>query len=142
MKFNKIKLQLVKEKNFDYNSRTIKSTVDIVKYINNIEELDKATEEQIILICLNVKNQIVAYTELAKGGIDYCYLDMKTIFKTVLLCNASKMILVHNHPSGNATASDKDIQLTNNVKQASKIMNVELLDHIVVANDNFVSCMI
>lgn len=56
MKFSKIKLQMVQEQNFNYNSKTISSATDIVKYINNIEELEKATEEHTILICLNCKN--------------------------------------------------------------------------------------
>ena len=81
MKFSKIKLQMVQEQNFNYNSKTISSAQDIVKYINEYEELEKATEETTLLICLNTKNQVVAYTELAKGGINFCYIDMKTIFK-------------------------------------------------------------
>lgn len=67
MNFSKIKLQMVKEKSFDYNSRIVKSATDIVKYINEYEELEKLSEEQMMLICLNTKNQIVAYTQVAKG---------------------------------------------------------------------------
>lgn len=67
MNFSKIKLQMVKEQNFDYNSRIVKSAKDIVKYINEFEELEKATEENMLLICLNTKNQIVAYSQVAKG---------------------------------------------------------------------------
>lgn len=141
MKFSKIKLQMVQEQNFNYNSKTIKSAVDIVKYINEYEELEKATEEHTILICLNNKNQILAYTEIAKGGTNFCYIDMKTIFKNILLCNATKFVLVHNHPSGNAVASKNDIELTENIKQASKIMSIEFLDHIVIGGNSFVSCM-
>ena len=63
MKFSKIKLQIIKEQNFDYNSRTIKSSKDIVKYINEYEKLDKATQENALVICLNTKNQIVSYTK-------------------------------------------------------------------------------
>ncbi len=141
MRFSKIKLQMVQEQNFNYNSKTISSATDIVKYVNNIEELEKATEEHTILICLNCKNQIIAYTEIAKGGINYCNLDFKTIFKTILLCNAGKFILVHNHPSGVATASQSDINITRRLRDTAKLMDIELLDHVIVANDDFVSCM-
>lgn len=142
MKFSKIKLQMVQEQNFNYNSKTISSATDIVKYINNIEELEKATEEYTILICLNCKNQIIAYTEIAKGGNNLCFVDMKSIFKNVLMCNASKFILVHNHPSQMADPSKKDIEITKHIKQASEIMNIEFLDHIIVGGNNFVSCLI
>ena len=82
MKFSKIKLQMVKERNFDYNSKTITSAQDIVKCINKYEQLEKATEEHTILICLNTKNQIIAYSEIAKGGADFCNIDFKVLFKT------------------------------------------------------------
>lgn len=141
MKFSKIKLQMVQEQNFNYNSKTISSAQDIVKYINEYEELEKATEETTLLICLNTKNQVVAYTELAKGGINFCYIDMKTIFKNILLCNANKFILVHNHPTGNSVASKNDIEITKHIKQASKIMEVEFLDHIIIGVNSFTSCM-
>ena len=141
MKFSKIKLQMIQEQNFNYNSRTILSSKDIVKYINEFEQLEKSTEEHTILVCLNQKNQIIAYTEIAKGGANYCYVDMKSIFKNILLCNATKFILAHNHPSGNAVASKEDLKLTDNIKKASKIMNVEFLDHIVIGGNSFVSCM-
>ena len=141
MKFSKIKLQMVQEQNFNYNSRIISSSTDIVKYINEFEELEKSTEEHTILICLNNKNQILAYTEIAVGGANCCYIDMKTIFKNILLSNSTKFILVHNHPTGNAVASKNDIELTENIKKASKIMNVQFLDHIIIAGNSFTSCL-
>ena len=141
MQFSKIKLQMIKEKNYNYNSKKIKSAIDIVKYVNGIEHLDKATEENIILICLDSKNKILSYTEIAKGGVNFCNVDFKTIFKTVLLCNASKIILIHNHPSGNAEPSRDDINITRRLLDMAKLMDVQLLDHIVIGDDDFVSCM-
>lgn len=67
MKFSKIKLQMLKEKNFEYNFQKIKSATDIIKFINEYEQLDKATQESLILVCLNTKNQIVAYSEVCRG---------------------------------------------------------------------------
>ena len=141
MQFSKIKLQMIKEKNYNYNSKKIKSAIDIVKYINGIEQLDKATEENIILICLDSKNKILSYTEIAKGGVNFCNVDFKTIFKTVFLSNASKIILIHNHPSGNAEPSRDDINITRRLLDMAKLMDVQLLDHIVIGDDDFVSCM-
>ena len=141
MTFSKIKIQAIKEENYKYNTRTISSATDIVKIINEIEELEKATEEITILICLNLKNQIVGFSEVAKGGINYCYLDLKSIFKMALLCNSSKIILVHNHPTESPIASKNDIGLTNKLKNACKLMDIQLLDHIIVAGNQFVSCI-
>lgn len=141
MKFSKIKIQMVKEKSFNYNSRTIKTATDVVKFINEIEQLDKATEENVILICMNTKNQIIAYNHISRGTINTCKIDMKSIYKTILLCNASKFILVHNHPSGNATPSCDDFEVTDKLKESSKVMDIQFIDHIVAGENNFTSCM-
>lgn len=135
MKFCKIKLQQVAEKNINYNSRKIKSTRDIVQLINSFEELDKSSEEVTLQICLNNKNQIVAYTEIAKGRINSCNIDIKTIFKTVLICNASKFIIVHNHPSGDAEASTNDIEMTEKIEKAAAIMHIDFVDHVIIAGN-------
>ncbi len=141
MLFSRVKIQMVKDKDFTYNSKIIRTQQDIVKYINEIEQLDKASEENIFLICLNTKNQIVAYTQLAKGSISSCNLDMKSVFKMILLSNSSKFILVHNHPSGNAQPSNEDYIITNRVLELSKLMDVQFLDHIVIGDNSFISCM-
>ena len=141
MKFSKIKLQMVKEKNFTYNSKTIFNSKDIVKYINEIEKLDLEPDEKIILICLNNKNQIIAYSEIAKGGADFCNIDFKVLFKTILVANATKFILIHNHPTGNANPSSQDIKITEKIKDASSLLNIQFLDHIVVGENSFISCM-
>ena len=93
------------------------------------------------MICLNNKNQIIGFSEVAKGGINYCYLDLKSIFKMALLCNSSKIILVHNHPTESPIASKDDMELTNKLKNACKLMDIQLLDHIIVAGNQFVSCI-
>ena len=142
MKFCKIKLQQIAEKNINYNSRKIRCPLDVVQFINSIEELDKATEEITLQICLNTKNQIIAYTEVAKGGISNCNVDIKTIFKTALICNASKFIIVHNHPSGDVNISRNDIAITDRIEQAAAIMDIEFVDHIIVADDNYKSCIL
>lgn len=74
-------------------------------------------------------------------GVAFCNIDLKNIFKTILLANASKFILAHNHPSGIAKASANDINITRRIKDMSKLMDIQFLDHIIVANDDFVSCM-
>lgn len=141
MKYSKIKLQMLKEKNFEYNSRRIKNSEDIVRTINENEELEKATQENALLICLNTKNQIICYSEIGKGGLSDCYIDIQGIFKTALLCNCNKIIICHNHPSGIAKASQEDIRATKRIKEMARIMDFELLDHIIIGENDFVSCM-
>lgn len=140
MKINKIKLQMIQEKEVEYKTNKIKSAKDIVKFMNDIEEMNLLAEENVFLICLNTKNEIISYSEIAKGGIDNALIDMKNIFKNVLLCNANKFILVHNHPSGDATPSKNDYDVTEKIKKASKIMDIQFLDHIVIGGKKMTSC--
>ena len=141
MNYKKIQLEMKVEKSFDYNSRKIGSTLDIVKVINEYEEINKASQEKIYLICLNQKNQIVAYQEVSRGAVEFANLDLKVIFQIALLCNASKFILVHNHPSGSIEASKYDLELNNKIKKASEVMNIKFLDHILIARDNYYSIL-
>lgn len=136
----KVKL-ILKEENIEYDFNRIRNAKGVIEFMNSIEQMNLLAEETTFLICLNTKNEIVAYSEIAKGGIDQCPIDIKTIFKTVLLSNANKFILIHNHPSGDSTPSQADKNITKRIKQASDIMNIEFLDHIVIAGDKFTSCM-
>lgn len=137
----KVKL-ILKEENIEYDFNRIRNAKDVIEFMNSIEQMNLLAEETTFLMCLNTKNEVVAYSEIAKGGIDQCPIDIKTIFKTVLLSNANKFILIHNHPSGDSTPSQADKNITERIKQASDIMNIEFLDHIVIAKDTFTSCMI
>lgn len=140
MKFEKVTLKMVREKEYNYNSLKIISTLDIVKLVNQYEDIANNTEENIYVVCLNTKNQILNFTEIAKGGLNFCNLDMKAIFKSVLLCNASKFILIHNHPSGDSTPSREDYKTTEKIKGASKLLDIQFLDHIVIAENSYSSC--
>lgn len=140
MQFEKIKI--LKEKTIEYNSQTITNALQIVQFISNIENMQNLTDESVYVICLNSKNRIVAYSEIAKGGTNFCNLDVKTIFKTILLCNATKFILTHNHPSGDPTPSNEDYKITKELKNKAKLLDIQLLDHIVIGENNtYCSCM-
>ncbi|MCI8290900.1 MAG: JAB domain-containing protein [Clostridia bacterium] len=142
MKFSKVKLELVREKDFDYNYQKLFKASEVVKYIKEIEGLDRLAEELCFVVCLDIENRVLAYSEVAKGGTEICPVDMKSIFKISLMCNSSRIIVIHNHPSGSATPSKYDLDVTKKIKKACELMNVTLLDHIVVGESNFCSCLI
>lgn len=142
MEFSKVKLQLVREKDFEYNIQKITKTKEVVQYLNEIEQIDQSAEERFFVVCLDIKNRILAYSEIARGGTDICPFDMKTIFKVALSCNSSKIIVAHNHPSGVADVSKYDLDTTEKIRQACELMDVTLLDHIVIGEDSYASCLI
>lgn len=138
--FNKVSLRLVSEKTYEYNPTTIRNSIDVVKFIDDMEDIRNHTGEHAYCIAMNAKNNIISFSQIAQGGMNTCDIDIKELFKTILLCNASKFILIHNHPSGDSTPSKNDYQTTEKIKEASKIMNIEFLDHIVVAQNGYTSC--
>lgn len=138
MELCKIKLEMVREKTTEYNY-TITEPQKIVEFINSIENYSNALNENIIVIALNNKNNIIAYNEIAKGGINNCNIDIPSIFRVLFNTNANKFILVHNHPSGNSEPSKEDFEVTDRIKQASNIMGINFLDHIVIGDNEYTS---
>jgi DNA repair protein RadC len=77
--------------------------------------------------------------KIGKGGITSTTVDIRLIMKSALECFATGIILCHNHPSGAVKPSQADIQLTNTIKQASTILNISLIDHVIMSNEKYYS---
>jgi len=99
---------------------------------------DKAYEEFWILL-LNRANRILKKLNISEGGISGTVADPKKIFKLALDNNASSIILCHNHPSGNIQPSESDVKLTNKLKEAGKMLDLPVIDHIIIGEDNYYS---
>ncbi|OJV52536.1 MAG: hypothetical protein BGO31_07770 [Bacteroidetes bacterium 43-16] len=95
--------------------------------------------EKFCVLYLNHANKLIGYEFISHGSLNATLVDIKVILRNALHHLASKIILAHNHPSGNPKASPSDIQLTNKIKQAAKLMDIDLLDHIIVAENTYTS---
>lgn len=95
--------------------------------------------EEFRVIYLNRANKILANERISTGGITGTVADVKIIFKKALELLASSIILAHNHPSGNLTPSAADIQLTRKMRETGKIMEIDVLDHIIVTESGYYS---
>lgn len=104
-----------------------------------VQRLAGATEEHLLALMLDVRNAIIREVELAHGGVDKSIADPRVVFRMALALNASRMILVHNHPSGEHLPSEMDIELTERFAAAGSLIGVALLDHIIVGGDQFYS---
>jgi len=141
MKFQKVKLQMVKETAEEYTTPAIKSTIDIVNFINKQERYDLSPNEKLIVIGLDTKSKINIYAEVVSGAGNYASFAIADIFKPLLISNSTRFILVHNHPSGDATPSTDDLITTKEVQKVADMMKIKFLDHIVIGENNFVSIM-
>ena len=93
-------------------------------------------QEHFTIVCLNRNNKIITYETLFTGGLNSTIVDAKIAFKLALESNASAIILVHNHPSGNTKPSQSDIDLTKKVNAFGKMIDLPVLDHIIITEDN------
>lgn len=121
----------------NYKKTQIKEPNDIVKILMNEMQYEKNEIAKIIL--LDNKNVILKIKDVAIGGNNFVAIGMKEILSEAVKINAPKIILVHNHPSGNSRPSLKDIETTEKLEKASKLLGIELIDHIVIGKSEYTS---
>ncbi|QYJ67224.1 RadC family protein [Flavobacterium litorale] len=95
--------------------------------------------EEFWIIYLNNSNKVIYKNQLSKGGITGTLVDVRIVFKTALEQNATSIILVHNHPSGQLQPSDSDKQITRQLKAAGKSLSISVLDHVIVTENGYYS---
>lgn len=112
----------------------IKTTEDVAKIF--MSEMANEEREIAKLIILNSKNIILKIIDLSIGGTNYAVLEPKIVLSEVVKMQAPKIILVHNHPSGDPTPSEQDFRATDRIYESANIMGIELLDHVVIGKNN------
>lgn len=93
-------------------------------------------KESFKVLLLNQANKLIGYTTISEGGLTSTVVDVRVVMQTALVCNATSIIIAHNHPSGNLMPSNQDDSLTRKIKSACELMDIRLLDHIVVTPFN------
>lgn len=118
--------------NKDVSNVSFKSSKDIYSYV----KLDflHLNVEKVMLVFLNSRNKPIKKEFLFSGGFNKSYFDIKIVLKKILAINCFKVILVHNHPSGDSSPSLADINLTKRFKQACCEIDVKLVDHVIVGS--------
>jgi DNA repair protein RadC len=92
--------------------------------------------EEFKILLMNRSNSVLGILEISKGGISGTVTDVRLIFQAAIKGNASGIICAHNHPSGNLNTSESDSRLTQKIKEAGSLMDIQLLDHLIVATDD------
>ncbi|QOW09388.1 DNA repair protein RadC [Kaistella flava (ex Peng et al. 2021)] len=95
--------------------------------------------EEFWAIYLNQNNRILGKSKLSSGGINQSVVDVRILFKTALEHLATGIIIAHNHPSGNLKPSSEDLKITKQIAEAGKILNIQLLDHLIIAQNAYLS---
>ncbi len=114
-----------------------KDTVEILRNCFNPEKMQ--WREEMILLLLNRANKVLGWVKLSEGGTAGTVCDKKVIFQIALNANASSIILSHNHPSGNLKPSAEDIAITKEVQAAGRILDINVLDHVILTEEGYYS---
>lgn len=101
--------------------------------------LEDLEVEQFWVLYLNNANKVLAKLNISQGGMTATVVDVRMLLKKALELNSTGLILCHNHPSGTLRASEADCKLTEKVKVAAKLMDIQLLDHIIVTDQSYFS---
>ena len=101
------------------------------------EELVNADREMFLSIMLTVKNDLIGVETVSIGSIHATIITPRDVFKSAILANAVSIILCHNHPSGDLTPSDNDMEITKHLVEAGDLLGIKVLDHLIVSNQGY-----
>lgn len=128
---NEVKIQLVRESKpvKEYSIKTPDDAYELVK-----DELATLDREAFLVISLSIKNKVLGVNMVSIGSLNANVVHPRDVFKSAILQNASNVILLHNHPSGETEPSKDDIEVTHRLEEAGKLLGIEVIDHIVVGS--------
>ena len=144
-KVKAIQLQAVSElakrinKPINKENIKIKESKDVAKLL--MSELRYEKREKVKLILLNSKNIVVKIKDISYGGSNFAMIEPKEVLNEAIKLQAPKIILVHNHPSGDVTPSKADFNITDRIYEASEILGIKLLDHIIIGDNKYESIL-
>jgi len=115
----------------------ITSSKDVFSYFHTI--LSDLSHEEFWVLILNRSNQVIEKVRISQGGISGTVIDTRIILKSAIEKLASGLILCHNHPSGNLQPSEADRKITDKIKSAANFMEINLLDHLIIADKHYFS---
>ena len=121
----------------NYKKVVVKEPYDLAKIL--MEEFRFQKREIAKIIVLDSKNKILKMKDIAYGGSNFANLSIKDILVEPIIMKAPKIILAHNHPSGDSTPSEQDIFFTNQLYESALTFDIQLLDHLVIGDMNYTS---
>ena len=132
-RINIVSIKMVRESSILYDVRKINSPIDAVELGRKF--LDEADREELVICCLDTKNQPISMSVVSIGSLNSSIVHPREVFKVAILSNAASIILFHNHPSGLEDPSKEDISITHRLKEAGKLIGIELVDHIIIGSE-------
>ena len=132
-----VSLRIVRERSVQYPIRKLvnaQAAYDLFRGIG--EDLDR---EAMWVACLDSKNRVLCLSQVALGALNQMCTEPREVLKVAVVSNAASFITVHNHPSGDPDPSQEDRCITVRLKEASQVLGIKLLDHLIVGDGRFYS---
>lgn len=128
-------------KRISHSSQVKEGTVMSSSWVGNylMEDMAGLTQEKVSALYLNTKNEIIKNETIFVGSLNTSVAHPREIFKLAVRYSAARIILAHNHPSGNTEPSEADFAFTRRVVDAGEMMGIEVIDHIIVGDDEYLS---
>ena len=115
----------------------IRSPADVANLL--MLEMGLLEQEHLRVILLDTRNRVLAVTTVYKGSLNSSMIRVGELFREAIRRNSAAVIIAHNHPSGDPTPSPEDVAVTKQVVQAGKLLDIDVLDHLVIGQGRFVS---
>ena len=116
---------------------TINSPADAAALVQY--EMSALEQEELRVVLLDTRNHVIKIETVYRGSLNSSQIRVGELFKSAIRLNAAAIIVVHNHPSGDPNPSPDDVAVTRAITQAGKLLDIEVLDHLVIGNPGFVS---
>ena len=129
-------LQMVREKAHEYNVPRITSAADVYRALAEYASEDR---EHFLTITLDGRSKIIEKRVIHIGTLNQSLVHPREVFRPAIQDNAAGIIISHNHPSGTLEASRADVQITQRLKEVSKLVGIELLDHVIISKEGYYS---
>lgn len=132
-----VRLQMLKEERSGYYTGPINTPDMAAKILINY--IGSEDREHFVVLCLDSRNKVNAIHTVHIGTLNESMVHPREVFKVAILSNAHSIVVGHNHPSGEVSASPEDVGVTDRLVKAGKLMRIEVLDHIIVSDGNYCS---
>ncbi len=116
---------------------TVRAPDDVARIAQVL--IGDSAQELFLVFMLDIKNRVLGFSEVARGGIDVCPVDARAVFRTAIALGCSALIAAHCHPSGDPTPSREDVELSKRLKTAGELLGISMIDHVIVTDTSTVS---
>ena len=127
---------LIRENSEQYNPIFLQNAKNVYHMFKKLENLDR---ERFYTVVIDGTNKVIAVNLTFQGTLNQTLVHPREIFKITLLCSGAAIVLVHNHPSGKCDPSKEDFVITQQLVEVSKVLGIEIMDHVIIGYENYFS---